>query len=368
MATLVKGKNLNKPYTVRYWVDSRQREKSFRTRREATDFMAKTEHDTRAGTFVDPKLATVSFTEYAATVIAGMDVAPGTRKAYSGLLNTWLAPFADGRSLAKVSQDRDGVAKLVNETMRHLSFNRRGSAITVILATMKEAVISGKLQSHRLDGIPVLKDNEVTDDRKAFVFPSHSQVKALADGLNGYGIVVWLMRGCGLRIREALAVRKSDFIDGGSVLRITGQASVNGDKKVVMKHRDANATREIPVPSYLWNMVKDMPEGPLAPNPNSRHVNNNPYMPYSIVYKRFVKVASELGIPEGFTPHSLRHAFATSLLTRNVPIHVVSDYLGHSDVAVTSKVYAHVLPSSHVQARNVLDNEYREWAVGGDTL
>ena len=29
MATIVRGKNANKPYTVRYWVNGRQRELSF---------------------------------------------------------------------------------------------------------------------------------------------------------------------------------------------------------------------------------------------------------------------------------------------------------------------------------------------------
>lgn len=56
MSVIIKGKNPRKPHTVRYWADGRQRERSFATAREATDFKIKTDHDTRAQIFVDDKL------------------------------------------------------------------------------------------------------------------------------------------------------------------------------------------------------------------------------------------------------------------------------------------------------------------------
>ena len=55
MSVIVRGKNPNKPYTVRFWVDGRQRERSFRTRKEADDFKIKTDHDVRAQIFVDDR-------------------------------------------------------------------------------------------------------------------------------------------------------------------------------------------------------------------------------------------------------------------------------------------------------------------------
>ncbi len=54
MSVIVRGKNPNKPYTVRFWVDGRQRERSFRTRKEADDFKIKTDHDVRAQIFGRP--------------------------------------------------------------------------------------------------------------------------------------------------------------------------------------------------------------------------------------------------------------------------------------------------------------------------
>jgi hypothetical protein len=61
MSVIIKGKNPRKPHTVRYWVDGRQRERSFAAAGEARDFKIKNDHDTRAHIFVDDKLGREDF-------------------------------------------------------------------------------------------------------------------------------------------------------------------------------------------------------------------------------------------------------------------------------------------------------------------
>jgi integrase len=42
--------------------------------------------------------------------------------------------------------------------------------------------------------------------------------------------------------------------------------------------------------------------------------------------------------------HDLRHSYATAALASGVPVKVVSQRIGHADITVTLKVYAHVMP------------------------
>ena len=51
-----------------------------------------------------------------------------------------------------------------------------------------------------------------------------------------------------------------------------------------------------------------------------------------------------LDLPK-ITLHALRHCHACLLLDQGVPIKVVSERLGHSTIAMTMDVYAHVLPA-----------------------
>jgi integrase len=48
--------------------------------------------------------------------------------------------------------------------------------------------------------------------------------------------------------------------------------------------------------------------------------------------------------------HGLRHTCATLLLQARVPVHVVSERLGHATIAMTMEVYAHVLPDMQNEA------------------
>jgi integrase len=53
--------------------------------------------------------------------------------------------------------------------------------------------------------------------------------------------------------------------------------------------------------------------------------------------------ATKAGLPHAGL-HTLRHSAASVMLTRGVPLKVVSDILGHSSIAITGDIYGHVSP------------------------
>lgn len=56
----------------------------------------------------------------------------------------------------------------------------------------------------------------------------------------------------------------------------------------------------------------------------------------------FSRMCKKAGMPEGFTMHSIRHTHATMLLEAGISPNVISKRLGHSSVAFTLAIYAHV--------------------------
>ena len=69
-------------------------------------------------------------------------------------------------------------------------------------------------------------------------------------------------------------------------------------------------------------------------------------------WKRLLEYA---GLPATTRIHDLRYSAATLLLCRGVPVKVVSEMLGHSDVSITLSIYAHILPDMQDGAADAMD-------------
>ncbi|MCL1826762.1 MAG: tyrosine-type recombinase/integrase [Candidatus Cloacimonetes bacterium] len=65
------------------------------------------------------------------------------------------------------------------------------------------------------------------------------------------------------------------------------------------------------------------------------------YQVYYIV-KKYIK---ELSLKTGYSPHTIRHSFATHMLNNGCDLYAIKEMLGHSDLA-TTEVYTHVTPEA----------------------
>jgi len=354
MAVIIKGKNPGKPHTVRYWVDGRQREKSFvnlKGHDGAQAWKIKVEHDARAQIFVDPKESAAKFGPYAQAWLDKYPCSDGTRKGYQGILGRHLDCLRD-RSLASIAQDHEGISALLMTTLpaKPLGASRVRQARMIIMAVMDLAVVQGKIAGHRLASI---KTDPPGRTRRPFTLASRAQAGAIATAMpNGLGLAVWLMHGCGLRIEEALAVSISGFRDNGQTLRIREQADASGKFTKPLKHRKEGEFRDMPVPAWLWQKVSAHETQPGGYLFKGRHSSFPGYNPTRASFMRHARTA---GLPVTFTPHSLRHGYASTLLAAKVPITDLAQWLGHRDINETYGTYGHLVPSAWGEARDALD-------------
>ena len=136
--------------------------------------------------------------------------------------------------------------------------------------------------------------------------------------------VLTLLYGCGLRISEALSLKRSDAPLGES-LRITGKGSKTRIVPVLPAVREAVEVYLAQAPFALSPdeaLFRARRGGPLSP----RHVQATVQI-----------LRSRLGLPASATPHALRHSFATHLLGAGADLRSIQELLGHASLSTTQR-------------------------------
>ncbi len=80
-----------------------------------------------------------------------------------------------------------------------------------------------------------------------------------------------------------------------------------------------------------------------------------PLNPENVVKRSFKPLLKKANLPE-IRFHDLRHTCATLLLSKNVNPKIVSEMLGHANIAITLDTYSHVLPDMQESAVRALED------------
>jgi len=143
--------------------------------------------------------------------------------------------------------------------------------------------------------------------------------------------VLGLLYGSGLRISEALGLRRKDVPTpgAGDVIVVTGKG---------------NKQRMVPVLPQVLKLITDYaalcpydlaPDGALFFG-----ARGGPLSP-RIVQLTMERLRGALGLPDSATPHALRHSFATHLLARGGDLRTIQELLGHASLS-TTQIYTAV--------------------------
>lgn len=195
--------------------------------------------------------------------------------------------------------------------------------------------------------------------------PSTQQVERLAAAFTDDGhdpLPAQVSGYAGLRIGEVFALEREDVdLDAGTIAVVRrvdprGHArdgtvmTPDGRRRRYWRTRYGHAalpkggkTRVVMLPPHMADALANRPPGLLFPNRSGTYMRNETWWNR----KPFGRARLWAGwpmAPDGswvWTWHSLRHHAATWMLEQGVPIHDVSEMLGHSQVETTLRMYVH---------------------------
>ncbi len=347
--------------------------RGFATKKEAAAEMAAVITDQNRGSFVRPTrgtLRTFLIDEWLPTKESVLK--PSTYSTYAQMLRSYVVPHIGALEMSRID------AGTLNSLYARLLKNGRtgGSGRQGGLAPKTVRNVHGMLHHAFVDAVKLRRIavnpcDAADQPRKAepeMRLWTIEQMRLFMGSVEGDRFAgVWrLLLTTGMRRGEVLGIRWSDIdlAAGRLTIRQTTTMVAGRPETGTPKSRAGSRTisldpgtiltlktwRKVQAAEHLrmgadWSDVR----GLMATEPDGSAVHPQ-------VFSRRFKAQSSIAQLPVIRLHDTRHSYATAALAAGVPVKVLSQRLGHADVGVTLKIYAHVMPGDDEAAARVAAN------------
>lgn len=333
-----------------------------KTRGEVREKLTKTLRDLQLGIAPPDERRTVKqFLEKWLTDIAKPRLRPRTFVGYKHHVDAHICPEFGNTPLAKLGPEQ--IQRLLVLKTEELSARTAQYIHAVLRTALEQAVRWGyvprnvaKLVTSPRVKRPEVKPLDSNQARKLLAVVEKHRLSAL------YTVAVAL----GLRQGEALGLRWEDvdlkagqLVVRQSLQRFEGKLNLVDPK--TERSRRAIALPRVCVESLKAHRVQQRKDRLLAGSRwNNEHGlvfttrHGKPFDPRHLI-RHFKAALKKAKLAETVRFHDLRHTCATLLLAQGVPMRVVMDVLGHSQMSITSDTYSHVLPALQKEAAERMD-------------
>ncbi len=307
----------------------------------------------------DGRLTVRAFLDAWVTTILPGTVGPATLDNYRRISRLHLLPALGRIALAKL-QPSD-VERLLSEKK---AAGYSANTIRLIRSTLRRALGHAERRGLVVRNAAGLVDGPripKTTRRAMTLEEIHRFLDAAEpDRLAG----LWaLLAETGLRIGEALALTWDGIDFEAATLTVTQTFARDGGRLVLSAPKTASGRRSMGLSPGLLEALKShrtrQRRERLAAGPSWGEcglvfvTERGTHLDPSNVRHRYDAVLAAAGLGH-WTMHELRHTAASLMLSKGVPLHVVSERLGHAGIAITKDVYGHLVADDDRRATEAM--------------
>ena len=284
-------------------------------------------------------------------------VGPTTYERYKQVIENQIAPYIGGLALVKLSalDVEDFYAEMKRKGIPTAS--RRNAAL-VLTNALRHAV--------RLKMIPAAPTAEVTKPKLAeremrVLMDDEAKIFLTAARRSRHYALFALAVATGMRRGELLGLHWPDVDFDAGTVTVRRTLVMVGQEFILKEPKTKASRRTITVPAFALDALhahrKKMVARGFADRPVFCNCRGGFIRGYNLLRCSFQPILARAGLPK-LRFHDLRHTHATALLSKGQPIKAVSQRLGHSDIGITLRVYAHVLPADDARLAGAIQTMY----------
>lgn len=291
--------------------------------------------------------------------------AENTRTSYQGNLDNWIYPALGDFKLPEITAANIS-ALLLSMQAQSKSHSTVIKVYTILQGLFKMAYMADLIDRNPMDKVqrPKPRKDEVKPhEAEAYTVEEIRHIwNSLAQEPLKWRTLVRLLIDTGIRRGECCGLQWKDVDFIKNTITVCGNLCYTPDKGVYLDTPKNGRSRTIDVDPQIISLLRQL-RVEQSKKAISRFVftqdgSTEPMHPQSPA--RYLQgFAKKYGVVD-LHPHKLRHSFASIAITNGADIASVSEKLGHTDKAVTLRMYTHADQDSIKRASQIFRNAIKE--------
>lgn len=277
-----------------------------------------------------------------------------SRASFQSALNTWVYPAIGDKKLPDVSP-ADLSALLLDIQAQGRAHSTAVKVYTVLHTMFKMAYLADTIPRNPIDKVarPVPRKDEIraTEAQALTVEELQAVLAALEAEPLKWRALVHLLIDTGVRRGECCGLKWEDLDLESQVVTIRRNLCYTPTRGVYVDTPKNGRTREVDIGPETAALLEALRAQSLGKYVFTQENSAEPMHPQSPT-RYLKKLSAKCGVPD-LHPHKLRHTFASVAITAGADVASVSEALGHSDKAVTLRMYTHADAESRKRAAQI---------------
>jgi len=268
------------------------------------------------------------------------------RCAYQGNLDHWIYPTLGELKMPDITA-ADISALLLSMQSAGKANATCVKVYTILHSLFKMAYMSDVLSVNPMDRVGRPKPRKSERRDKPIEAYTASELQRIFSAIDTeplkWRVLMRLLIDTGIRRGECCGLQWKDIDFSACTITISGNLCYTPQKGVYLDTPKSGKVRTIDVDPEIIGLLRELrleqSREAISPFVFTQSNSPEPMHPQSPA-RHMQKLSAKCGVPD-LHPHKLRHTFASIAITNGADVASVSEKLGHSDKAITLRMYTH---------------------------